>query len=51
MKQNKEALKLYNTIGREQFIEMFPEGINYKMFDTPTKEEIKEDVEKFGEAK
>ena len=50
-KRNKKALKLYNTIGREQFIEMFPEGINYKMFDIPTKEEIEEDVKKFGEAK
>tara|TARA_R100000697_G_C5393470_1_gene183240 strand:+ start:378 stop:623 length:246 start_codon:yes stop_codon:yes gene_type:complete len=50
-KRNKKALKLYSEIGREQFIEMFPEGINYKMFDTPTKEEIKEDVKKFGEAK
>ena len=51
MKQNKEALKLYNTIGREQFQEMFPEGMNYKMFETPTKEEIKEDIETLGEAK
>ena len=51
LKQNKGILKLYNTIGREQFIEMFPEGINYKMFDIPTEEEIKEDVKKFGEAK
>ena len=51
MKRNKEALKLYNTIGREQFQEMFPEGMNYKMFETPTKEEIKEDIETLGEAK
>jgi len=51
MKQNKEALKLYNTIGREQFQEMFPEGMSYKMFETPTKEEIKEDIETLGEAK
>ena len=50
-KRNKKALKLYNEIGREQFIEMFPEGISYKMFDVPTEEEIKEDVKKFGEAK
>ena len=50
-KQNRQALKLYDKIGREQFIEMFPEGINYKMFDVPTEEEIKEDVKKFGEAK
>ena len=51
MKQNKQAFKLYDKIGREQFIEMFPEGINYKMFVIPTEEEIKEDVKKFGEAK
>jgi hypothetical protein len=51
LKRNKQALKLYNTIGREQFIEMFPEGINYGMFNAPTEKEIKEDVKKFGEAK
>ena len=50
-KLNKQALKVYSTVGREQFQQMFPEGINYKMFDVPTEEEIKEDVKKFGEAK
>ena len=51
MKQNKQAFKLYDKIGREQFIEMFPEGINYEMFKVPTKEEIKEDIKTLGEAK
>ena len=41
-KQNKQALKLYNKVGREHFQQMFPEGINYKMFEQPTKEEISE---------
>ena len=39
-KQNKQALKLYNKVGREHFQQMFPEGINYKMFEQPTKEEV-----------
>ena len=50
-KQNKQALKLYNKVGREMFQEMFPEGINYEMFKVPTKEEIKEDIKTLGEAK
>ena len=27
LKQNKQILKLYNTVGRDSFKEMFPEGI------------------------
>ena len=41
-KQNKQALKVYSTVGREKFQQMFPEGINYKMFEQPTKEESNE---------
>ena len=41
-KQNKQAHKLYFTVGREQFQQMFPEGITYKMFEQPTKEETNE---------
>ena len=40
LKQNRQVIKLYNTVGREQFQQMFPEGINYKMFEQPTKEEV-----------
>ena len=50
-KQNKQALLVYNTVGREQFQQMFPEGITYKMFEQPTEEEIKELNKKLGEAK
>ena len=50
-KQNRQALKLYDKIGREQFQEMFPEGMSYQMFDIPTKEEMKEDIKTLGEAK
>ena len=42
-KQNKQALKVYSTVGREQFQQMFPEGVNYKMFEQPTKEDEKQD--------
>ena len=52
--QNKQVLKIYNKVGREQFQQMFPEGINYEMFKEPTKEELealKTSAEKLGEAK
>ena len=39
-KRNKQSLKVYSTVGREKFQQMFPEGINYKMFEQPTKEEV-----------
>ena len=50
LKQNKQILKLYNTVGRDVFKQMFPEGIQYKVFEQPIEEEkvIQEEV---GEAK
>ena len=36
LRQNKLALKLYDKVGRDAFKEMFPEGISYEMFETPT---------------
>ena len=50
-KRNNQILKIYNQIGREQFQQMFPEGVNYKMFEQPTKEEVKASNKKLGEAK
>ena len=41
-KRNRKILEIYNNVGREKFQQMFPEGINYKMFEQPTKEEINE---------
>ena len=38
-KRNRKILEIYNKVGREQFQQMFPEGVNYKMFEQPTKEE------------
>jgi len=40
-KQNKQILKLYNTIGRDNFKEMFPGGVQEalkKAKETPQKE-------------
>ena len=51
LKQNRQVMKVYNKVGREQFKQMFPEGITYKMFEQPTEEEIKELNKKLGEAK
>ena len=50
LKQNKQVLKLYNSVGRDAFKEMFPEGITYSMFEKPAEEE-KVTQEKVGEVK
>ena len=50
LKQNEGILKLYNTIGRDAFKEMFPEGIEYKVFEK-VEEDEKVIQEKVGEAK
>ena len=42
LKQNKEILKVYNTVGREVFKEMFPNGVE---------EALKVTQEEVGEAK
>ena len=50
LKQNRQILKLYNTVGRDVFQQMFPEGITYSMFEKPAEEE-KVTQEKVVEAK
>ena len=42
LKQNEKILKLYNTVGRDNFKEMFPGGIE---------EALKKPQEEVGEAK
>ena len=42
LKQNEQTIKLYNTVGRDNFKQMFPNGI---------KEALKASQEKVGEAK
>ena len=37
LKQNRQVMKIYNKVGREQFKQMFPEGVNYDMFKQLTK--------------
>ena len=39
LKQNKQVLKLYNSVGRDAFKEMFPEGIEYKVFEKVEEDE------------
>ena len=41
LKQNRQVMKIYNTVGRENFQQMFPEGANYKMFEPPKEETTK----------
>ena len=41
-KRNNKILKIYNQVGRENFQQMFPEGVSYKMFEQPTKEKLNE---------
>ena len=33
LSQNKKLLKIYRLAGRERFRTMFPEGVDYTMFD------------------
>ena len=40
LKQNRQVMKIYNKVGREQFKQLFPEGVNYDMFKQLTKEEV-----------
>ena len=42
LKQNKQVMKIYNKVGREQFKQLFPDGVNYDMFKQLTKEEVNE---------
>ena len=42
LKQNEAILKVYNTVGRDNFKEMFPNGVQ---------EALKASAEKLGEAK
>ena len=42
LKQNEQILKMYNTIGRDAFKELFPAGVG---------EALKASAEKLGEAK
>ena len=42
LKQNRQVMKIYNTVGRENFQQMFPEGVNYDMFKQLTKEQANE---------
>ena len=42
LKQNKSILKLYGTVGRDNFKQMFPNGVQ---------EALKASAEKLGEAK
>ena len=47
LKQNSEILKLYNTVGRDNFKEMFPAGVSEAL----KKAEEKANAESLGEAK
>ena len=48
-KQNKEILKLYNTVGRDGFKEMFPNGVQEAIKNAEEAEKV--NTETLGEAK
>ena len=48
LRRNEKILKLYNTVGRDIFKEMFPAGIEYKVFEKQEEKVIQEEV---GETK
>ena len=49
-KQNKSILKLYNTVGRDNFKQMFPNGITEAIKNADAEAE-KANAETLGEAK
>ena len=49
-KQNKAILKVYNTVGRDNFKEMFPNGV-LEAIKNSEQEAEKVNAEKLGEAK
>jgi len=50
LKQNNEILKLYNTVGRDNFKEMFPGGVGEALKNS-AKEAYNENAKELGEAK
>ena len=50
LKQNKDILKLYNTVGRDNFKEMFPNGI-HEALKNSAEEAYNENAKELGEAK
>ena len=50
LKQNEQTIKLYNTIGRDNFKQMFPNGILEAIKNSEEAAE-KANAEKLGEAK
>ena len=50
LKQNKAILKVYNTVGRDNFKEMFPNGI-LEAIKNSEKEAAKVNAKTLGEAK
>ena len=50
LKQNKDILKLYNTVGRDNFKEMFPNGI-HEALQGSAEEAYNENEKQLGEAK
>ncbi len=50
LKQNEQILKLYKTVGRDNFKEMFPNGVQ-EAIKKANEEAEKKNTEKLGEAK
>ena len=49
LKQNREILKLYSTVGRDGFKEMFPNGVQEALKNAEEAEKV--NTETLGEAK
>ena len=50
LKQNNEILKVYNTVGRDNFKEMFPNGV-HEALKNSAEEAYNENEKELGEAK
>ena len=46
LKRNRQIMKIYVKVGREQFQLMFPEGVSYDIFKQQPKKQLQDNLEK-----
>ena len=46
LKRNRQIMKIYDKVGREQFQLMFPEGVSYDIFKQQPKKQLQDNLEK-----
>ena len=46
LKRNRQIMKIYDKVGREQFQLMFPEGVSYGILEQQPKKQLQDNLEK-----